>query len=119
MSEASFREIPEEWKPRLRAWQERNRGERRDRLSAGDFPGDTAVRLTFEDGSFALFRHAFAVPDEAGRRFMVFTEHGGYHIFPVGADGVEVVSLATGGAIPVARSDREASGSSSESEGIA
>ena len=33
----------------------------------------------------------FAILDEAGERCMVFTEHCGYHVFPVGAGGVKVV----------------------------
>jgi hypothetical protein len=65
--------------------------EDRDQLSAGDFRGDQSVHLQFADGSFAMFRCAFAVLDEAGERCMVFTEHCGYHVFPVGADGVEVM----------------------------
>lgn len=63
----------------------------RDRLSAHDFRGDQSIELTFDDGSFAKFRYAFAVLDEAGEQCMVFTEHCGYHVFPVGAGGVQVV----------------------------
>jgi hypothetical protein len=83
--------VPDEWKPRLRAHLRATCGEDRDRLSARDFRGDQLVRLNFDDGSFALFRHAFAVLDEAGERCMVFTEHCGYHVFPVGAVGTEVL----------------------------
>jgi hypothetical protein len=83
--------VPDEWKPRLRAHLRATRGEDRDRLSAADFSASQSVHLCFDDGSFALFRHAFAVLDEAGERCMVFTEHCGYHVFPVGAAGVEVV----------------------------
>jgi len=83
--------VPDEWKPRLRAYLRATCGEDRDQLSAHDFRGDQSVHLQFADGSFALFRYAFAVLDEAGERCMVFTEHCGYHVFPVGTDGVEVV----------------------------
>ncbi|MFO0811309.1 MAG: hypothetical protein U0746_21985 [Gemmataceae bacterium] len=83
--------VPDEWKPRLRAYMMAKCGEERDQLSAGDFSPQQSVHLRFDDGSFALFRYAFVVMDEAGERCMVFTEHCGYHVFPVGADGVEVV----------------------------
>ena len=88
---SKWHEVPDEWKPRLRAYLRATCGEDRDRLSAGDFRGDQSVHLQFDDGSFALFRYAFAIMDEAGERCMVFTEHCGYHVFPVGADGVQVV----------------------------
>ncbi len=90
--------VPDEWKPRLRAHLRAACGEDRDRLSARDFRGDQSVHLTFDDGSFALFRYAFVVLDEAGERCLVLTEHCGYHAFPVGAGGVEVVrSVALSG----------------------
>jgi hypothetical protein len=69
----------------------KSRGEDRDQLSALDFSTRQSVHLRFDDGSFALFRYAFAVLDEACEQCMVFTEHCGYHVFPVGAGGVEVV----------------------------
>jgi hypothetical protein len=83
--------VPDEWKPRLRAYLHASCGEDRDWLSAHDFPARQSVLLHFDDGSFARFRYAFAVLDESGERCMVFTEHCGYHVFPVGAGGVEVV----------------------------
>ena len=83
--------VPDEWKPRLRAYLRERCGEDRDRLSAGDFPDDPSVIVRFPDGSHVLFRYAFAVPDEAGREVAVFTEHCGYHVFPAGEAEVEVV----------------------------
>ena len=83
--------VPDEWKPRLRAHLRVTSGGNRDQLSAGDFRGDQSVHLHFDDGSFAVFRYAFAVLDEAGEQCMVFTEHCGYHVFPVGSVGVEVL----------------------------
>ena len=102
--------VPDEWKPCLRAHLRATCGEDRDRLSAGDFRGDQSVHLRFDDGSFALFRYAFAVLDEAGERCMVFSEHCGYHVFPVGAGSVETVrAVLPGGeqdAEPGAAADR-------------
>ena len=73
-------------------------GEERDRLSAGDFPTGQSVIIRFPDGSQVLFRHAFAIPDEAGREVAVFTDHCGYHVFPLGDAELEVVqSVPTAG----------------------
>jgi hypothetical protein len=83
--------VPDDWKPRLRAYLRGRCGEDRDRLSAADFPPGQSVIIRFPDGSQALFRFAFAVPDEAGREVAVFTEHCGYHVFPAGEAAVEVV----------------------------
>jgi hypothetical protein len=83
--------VPDEWKPRLRAYLRAKCGEDRDRLSASDFPSRQSVHVHFADGSFALFRYAFAIPDEDRRAVMVFTEHCGYHVFAVGPGDVEIV----------------------------
>ena len=88
---SSWQIVSNEWKPRLRAYLFAKCGEDRDRLSAHDFRSDQSVHLQFDDGSLALFHCAFAILDEAGERCMVFTEHCGYHVFPVGAGGVQVV----------------------------
>jgi hypothetical protein len=84
-------QVPEEWKPRLRAYLRAKRGEDRDYLSAYDFSTRQSVVINFPDGSFALFRYAFVLWDEAGRECAVFTEHCGYHVFAVGDGEVEVV----------------------------
>ena len=83
--------VPDEWKSRLRDHLLATCGEDRYSLSAYDFRSDQSVCLQFDDGSFALFRNAFAVFDEPGERCMVFTEHCGYHLFPVGASCVQVL----------------------------
>jgi hypothetical protein len=82
--------VPDEWKPRLRAYLLATFGEDRERLSASDFSAQS-VHLHFDDGSFARFHYAFVVFDDAGKQCMVFTEHCGYHVFPVGNDGVQVL----------------------------
>ncbi len=101
--------VPDEWKARLRDHLRMTCGEDRDRLSAKDFRADQSVHLQFEDGSFALFRNAFAVLDKAGERCMVFSEHCGYHLFPVGASGVQVLR-----SVPWGTSDRAESGAAED-----
>lgn len=83
--------IPEDWKPRLRAYLRERYGEDREQLSASDFSNRESVIIRFPDGSQALFRYAFAIPDEASREVAVFTEHCGYHVFPLGDAELEVV----------------------------
>jgi hypothetical protein len=97
MSWSKWHVVPDEWKPRLRAYLRATSGEDRDHLSAHDFRGDQSVHLQFADGSYARFLYAFVVFDEAGERCMVFTEHCGYHVFPVGAGGVEVLRSVPSG----------------------
>jgi hypothetical protein len=86
--------VPDEWKPRLRSYLRAKCGEDRDLLCAGDFSTRQSIHVHFADGSFALFRNAFAIPDEAGQAVMVFTEHCGYHVFPIGPGEVEVVQAS-------------------------
>ena len=51
--------IPDEWKPRLRAYLRTTCGEDRDWLLTHDFHGDQSVHLQFDDDSFALFWYDF------------------------------------------------------------
>jgi hypothetical protein len=81
--------VPKAWKPRLRRYLRERRGEERDRLSAGDFSPGRSVFIRFSDGSHALFRSAFAIRDEGAGEVIVFTEHCGYHVFPLGDAEVE------------------------------
>jgi hypothetical protein len=83
--------LPAEWKSRLRAYLRAKCGEDRDRLSAHDFSTRQSVAIHFPDGSFALFRYAFVVWDEAGHECAVFTEHCGYHVFGVSRAEVEIL----------------------------
>lgn len=55
---------------------------RDSQLTAKDF-GDTGVALHMEDGSFFMWKDAFAdrVCPEDGKWVVVFTEHYGFHVF--------------------------------------
>ncbi len=75
--------IPDDWKPALRAYLKDKSGEDRDRLSAYDFPSGQTVAIRFPDESSVHFRHAFAIADEDRGMVAVFTEHCGYHVFPL------------------------------------
>ena len=88
---ADFHKVPDAWRPRLDAYLRSQGRERGGRLSTSDFQSNQSVHLQFVDGSYALFRYAFALFNESDTHCMVFTEHCGYHIFPIGSDGVETV----------------------------
>jgi hypothetical protein len=83
--------VPDDWKPRLRAYLRQRHGENRERLSASDFTSQQSIIIRFPDGSQVLFRHAFAIRDEAAQEVAVFTEHCGYHVFPLGSAELEIV----------------------------
>lgn len=87
------REIPDDWKPRLRSYLRERYEEDRDRLSASDFPSEQSVIISFPDGSQVLFRYAFALVDEAAGEAAVFTEHCGYHVFPIRDAAFEIVRM--------------------------
>ncbi len=83
--------VPEAWKPRLRKLIRERCGEDRDQLAADDFPPDQSVMIRFPDGSHVLFRYAFAIEDAASGEVAVFTEHCGYHVFPMVDAEVEIL----------------------------
>jgi len=85
------RVVPESWKPLLRQYLREKTGEERDRLSAGDFPCGQSVVIRFPDRSYVHFQYAFAIRDEQANEVAVFTEHCGYHVFPLGDTEVETL----------------------------
>ena len=64
-------------------------------MGAGEFPFE-GVRLRFDDGSEASFKYAFFVEDRERKELAVFTEHCGYHVFPLLS-----LEAFTGGTVPV------------------
>ena len=86
------------------------------RLRATDPRLDGSVSVSHDDGSFFLFRNAFAQRIADSDWFMVFTEHHGFHIFhesdaelsQLGGDRV-VAPPAEEPTIPIPGSSRECS----------
>jgi len=73
-----------EWADELAAYLGRPADEiSRRGLSASDFPNGHQLVITLMDGSTARFRHAFYLIRESEQALAVFTEHCGYHIFPL------------------------------------
>lgn len=52
-------------------------------LSAPDFSPSRRVEITLADKSFCRFHYAFSVIDETKQQVATFTEHCGYHVFPL------------------------------------
>jgi len=81
-------DLPERWAIKLQAHL-LELGVTRGRLSAEEF--HYHLKLTFEDGSFAFFHYAFHLLDEELKEIAVFTEHCGYHIFPLFGTNLELL----------------------------
>lgn len=81
--------IPDRWREPLREYLRETFGDERDRLSATDFRH--SVRLRFPDGSSAYFRHAFYILSRSLEEIAVFSEHCGYHFFPLAGAEAELL----------------------------
>ena len=80
------RELSERWIRRLEQYTDEKYGldyAHRGTLNASDFAASSLVCVGFPDGSYALFRHAFFITAPDWKEVVVFTEHCGYHIFPL------------------------------------
>jgi hypothetical protein len=83
-------DLPERWTDNLQAYLREEHDSDRDQLSAADFRSNH-VKISFQDGSFAVFRFAFYRLDRELNEVAVFTEHCGYHIFPLHGTRLEVL----------------------------
>ena len=82
-------DVPERWKLKLQEYLIAKGSTRSDRLITSEFPSETTVSIRFEDGSHVEFRYAFVIEALEFREVAVFTEHCGYHLFPL-YDGLEL-----------------------------
>jgi hypothetical protein len=81
-------DLPDRWKLRLVQWIRQFADDHRTQLCAGDFPSSHYVELLFEDDSEARFEYALLIEEPNLNEIGVFTEHCGYHIFPLGGTHV-------------------------------
>lgn len=87
--------LPQRWQGKLQNYLSEI-GSKYANLAADEF--QHTLKFEFGDGSNAQFRHAFYWTDKAINEIAVFTEHCGYHIFPLfdskveafGASGISV-----------------------------
>ena len=76
-----FDTLPEHWQHWVETWAYERSGGKRNRLGLEDFNG--SVKLHFPDDSYAVFEFAVYAVDEERQELAVFTEHCGYHVFPL------------------------------------
>jgi hypothetical protein len=82
-------DLTDRWANKLKSYIHEHLGVDRQGLSATDFRH--SLKINFEDGSFALFQHAFYILDRENNEVGVFTEHCGYHIFPLAGTELELL----------------------------
>ena len=83
--------LPDRWVERLHAHLREKHGGERSGLSAADFSARQSLKIIFQDGSFAFFRYAFYLLDRELNEVAVFTEHCGYHVFPLYGTRLELL----------------------------
>jgi hypothetical protein len=82
------KDLPQRWGERLNEYLI-EQGTGRHHLSVSDFGSN--VKLVLGDSSFAYFRYAFYLLDEELDEVAVFTEHCGYHVFPLTGTRLELL----------------------------
>ncbi|TGE29701.1 hypothetical protein [Hymenobacter metallicola] len=81
-------DLPERWKAKLRNYLIA-KGSEYETLGCHDFPNGSLLRITFEDESKVEFKYAFVIEAPEFKEIAVFTEHCGYHLFPL-YEGIDV-----------------------------
>ncbi len=74
------KDLPQRWLEKLQNYL-KEIGSKYNELSADAFRHN--LKIEFGDRSYALFHYAFYWIDEEAKEIAVFTEHCGYHIFPL------------------------------------
>jgi hypothetical protein len=83
-------DLPIRWKEHLERWVQKRTNGKRTKLAAGDFSGSKIVQIDFPDGSIARFRYAVVIEAPDIGELGVFTEHCGYHVFPLVDSKVQI-----------------------------
>ncbi|MGY2131686.1 hypothetical protein ACW9KT_05635 [Hymenobacter sp. HD11105] len=76
-------DLPERWKLKLHEYLVAKGSTELNKLGASDFPLDGVIQIQFEDDSKVEFKYAFTIEAPGFREVAVFTEHCGYHLFPL------------------------------------
>ncbi len=84
------KDLPQRWQEKLQNHL-KEIGSKYSELSADAFRHN--LKIGFADGSYALFRYAFYWIDDEAKEVAVFTEHCGYHIFPLIDTKLELVDF--------------------------
>lgn len=88
----NHKDLPERWKQKIRVYLISMHITDRSTLRAHDFFINQVARLKFDDGSYAEFRYPLVIEAPELDEIGVFTEHCGYHLFPLAGTHVSVES---------------------------
>jgi hypothetical protein len=86
-------DLPARWKKKVTQWIRTFADDSREHFSAQDFPCSHRIDMTFDDDSTASFRFAILIEAPDLNEVGVFTEHCGFHIFPLA--GTHVARIET------------------------
>ena len=89
-----WKDLPQRWLTRLELYTDEKHGTdyaHRGKLGASDFGSGLLVRIGFPDRSKALFHSAFFIAAPEWNEVALFTEHCGYHIFPLYELEIELI----------------------------
>ncbi len=76
-------DLPERWKDKVHDYLIAKGETKYKTLSTSDFSSNSTVKTKFEDDSKVEFKYAFVIKAPEFREVGVFTEHCGYHLFPL------------------------------------
>jgi hypothetical protein len=82
----NLKDLPERWRIQLQHYTDLKYGAEykfRGQISAGDFAIGFAVHIQLNDSSEAFFQNVFFLKAPELKEVAIFTEHCGYHIFPL------------------------------------
>jgi hypothetical protein len=54
------------------------------------------LKIEFDDGSYPLFQYAFYIVNKDWKEIAVFTEHNGFHLYPLFAVKINTFDRTTG-----------------------
>lgn len=84
-------DLPPRWKTKVVQWIRDFADDTRESFGAGDFPCSHSVSMIFDDGSTASFHYAILIEAPELNEIGIFTEHCGYHIFPLGGTHITLM----------------------------
>lgn len=76
-----FEQLPKFWQNWIERYAKGRSNGKYNRLSCYDFT--KSIILKYDDGSNMFFEYAFCARNQQSNELAVFTEHCGYHIFPL------------------------------------
>ncbi len=85
--------LPERWQEEIQNYLVEI-GSKYKSLSIDNFSNDLSI--DFDDGSYAFFHNAFYIVKKDWKEIAIFTEHNGYHIYPLLTVKIETIDGNSG-----------------------